>query len=134
MSQENLEIVRNLVAALNAADVPAMVERFYTPDAEFTPAVQAALEGTVYRGSDQIRGYYEEMYGVWDQLRVDLEDLTDAGDAVLATGSVTVRGKTSGAEVSRPWTFLFELADGMVRRQRNFTDHAEALNAVGLEK
>jgi len=134
MSQENVEIVRELVAALNSADVDAMVHEFYSRDAEFVPAMQAALEGTVYRGSDQIRAYYTEIYGVWDKLHVQLEDLTDAGAAVLATGSVTMRGKTSGAELARPWTFVFELADGKVRRQRNFTDHAEAIKAVGLEE
>jgi ketosteroid isomerase-like protein len=131
--QDNVEIVRRLVAALNSSDVDAMVRDFYAPDAEFMPAVQAALEGTVYRGSDQIRAYYHEIYGVWDKLRVELDGLTNAGDAVLATGSVTVRGKTSGAEMSRPWTFVFELVDGLVCRQRNFTDHTAALKAVGLE-
>jgi ketosteroid isomerase-like protein len=134
VSQENIEIVRRLVAALNDADVDLMVGRFYTQDAEFAPAVQAALEGTVYRGSDQIRAYYREIYGVWDKLRVSLEHVTDVGDSVLATGSVTLRGKSSGAELVAPWTFLFELADGKVRRQRNFIDRAEALRAVGLEE
>jgi ketosteroid isomerase-like protein len=134
VSQENIEIVRRLVAALNDADVDLMVGRFYTHDAEFAPAVQAALEGTVYRGSDQIRAYYREIYGVWDKLRVSLEHVTDVGDSVLATGSVTLRGKSSGAELVAPWTFLFELADGKVRRQRNFIDRAEALRAVGLEE
>src|SRR5690349_12462235 len=124
MSEENVEIVRKLVDALNSADVDAMVHRFYSHDAEFIPAMQAALEGTVYRGSNQIRAYYTEIYGVWDKLQVELDDLTDAGEAVLATGSVTMRGKTSGAELARPWTFVFELAGGKVRRQRNFTDHA----------
>jgi ketosteroid isomerase-like protein len=134
VSQENIETVRGLVAALNAADVDAMVSRFYTQDAEFTPAVQAALEGTVYRGSDEIRAYYREIYGVWDKLRVSLGRLTDVGESVLATGTVTLRGKASGAELVAPWTFLFELANGKVRRQRNFIDRAEALRAAGLEE
>jgi hypothetical protein len=58
MSQENVELVRRLVAALNDADVDAMVGDFYSHEAEFVPAMQAALEGTVYRGTDEIRGYY----------------------------------------------------------------------------
>jgi len=134
MSQENVEIVRNLVAALNAADVDSMVARYYTPDAEFKPAVQAALEGTVYRGSGQIRAYYEEIYGIWEKFEVHLADLTERGESVLATGSVTMRGKASGAELVAPWTFVFDLTDGRVRRQRNFTDHADALKAVGLDE
>jgi ketosteroid isomerase-like protein len=133
MSQENVETVRRLVAALNDADVDAMVRDYYTHEAEFIPAVQAAVEGTVYRGTAEIRSYYEEIYSVWDELRVDLDEVTDAGDSVLATGSVTLRGKTSGVELVRPWTFVFELADGKVCWQRNFTDQADALKAVGRE-
>jgi ketosteroid isomerase-like protein len=133
MSQANLTLVRDLVASLNAADVEAMVARFYSRDAEFTPAVQAAVEGTVYRGSDQIRAYYEEIYSVWDKLHVDLQELTETGDSVLATGTVTMRGKTSGAELRRPWAFVFELAGGRICRQRNFTDRAAARRAAGLE-
>jgi len=134
MSQENVELVRRLVAALNDADVDAMVGDFYSHEAEFVPAMQAALEGTVYRGTDEIRGYYEEIYSVWDGLRVDLDEATGAGEAVVATGFVTLRGKASGVELVRPWTFVFEITKGKVRRQRNFIDHGEALKAVGLEE
>jgi ketosteroid isomerase-like protein len=133
VTQQNLEIVRSLVAALNARDVDAMVGDFYAPDAEFVPAMQGALEGTVYRGSDEIRAYYDEIYAVWDQLRVDLDDVRQSGDTVFATGSVTLRGKTSGVELVRPWAFVFELAAGRVCRQRNFIDRDGALEAAGLE-
>jgi hypothetical protein len=33
------------------------------------PALQAALEGTVYRGSDAIRAYYDEINEVFGALR-----------------------------------------------------------------
>jgi ketosteroid isomerase-like protein len=60
--------------------------------------------------------------------------MADIGTSVLARGSVRLRVKASGAELSRPWRFVFEFADGKVRRQRNFTDDFEALKAVGLEE
>jgi ketosteroid isomerase-like protein len=41
VSQENVQIVRDLVAALNSADVDGMVSRYYASDAEFVPAMQA---------------------------------------------------------------------------------------------
>ena len=134
MSPENVQVVRGLVMALNRLDIDAMVNAYYAPQAEFIPAVQAALEGTVYRGSDEIRAYYEEMHGVWDELRVELQDVKDMGDTVAATGCIRARGKTSGAELDNPWGFVFKLTAGKVVWQRNFADPAEALNAVGLEE
>jgi ketosteroid isomerase-like protein len=134
VSRESVEVVRKLVAALNEADVDAMVADFYTHEAEFIPAVQAALEGTVYRGSDEIRAYYEEIYAVWDRLQVNLEDLRDVGDTVFAAGSLMLRGKASGVELVRPWAFVFRLAGGKICWQRNFTDRGDALKAVGLEE
>jgi ketosteroid isomerase-like protein/gamma-glutamylcyclotransferase (GGCT)/AIG2-like uncharacterized protein YtfP len=122
MAQGNVEVIRGLVAALNRMDVDAMVVDFYTPDAEFVPAVQAELEGTVYRGSDAIRAYYDEVREVWEELHVDLDDVREAGGTVIANGSLTLRGRTSGAELVRPWGFVFELENGRVRRQTNFAD------------
>jgi ketosteroid isomerase-like protein len=115
----NVEIVRELVDALNRADVEAMVERYYAPDAEFIPAMQAALEGTVYRGSEQIRAYYEEIYDVWDELRVELDEVCTRGDLVTATGRVRARGKASGVALDGPWAFEFRLAQDKVIWQRN---------------
>jgi ketosteroid isomerase-like protein len=134
VSQQNVEIVRGLVAALNHVDIEAMVEDFYAPDAEFIPAIQAALEGTTYRGSNQIRAYYEEIFDVWRELRVHLEEVRDLGDTVAATGYIATRGKTSGAELNRPWAFVFKLASGKVVWQQNFASPADALKAVGLEE
>jgi len=132
MARRNIDVVRGLMAALNGRDVDAMVKTFYSPEAEFTPALQAALEGTVYRGSREIRAYYDELYGVWDELRVEVEDLRDLGDTVLGTGRVMARGRSSGVSLDRAWTFAFKLVDGKVVWHRNFLDHADALEALGL--
>jgi len=134
VTRSNVQIVRGLVEALNRVDIEAMVSDYYASDAEFIPALQAAVEGTVYRGSDQIRAYYEEMNGVWDELRVELQDVRDLGNTVAATRRVRARGKSSGAELDAPWTFAFKLASGKVVWQRNFADHPGALKAVGLEE
>jgi ketosteroid isomerase-like protein len=74
------------------------------------------------------------MDGVWDELRVELQDVKDMGDTVAATGRIRARGKTSGAELDRPWAFVFKLASGKVVWQRNFADPDEALRTVGLEE
>ncbi len=39
MARRNIDVVRGLMAALNGRDVDAMVKTFYSPEAEFTPAL-----------------------------------------------------------------------------------------------
>jgi ketosteroid isomerase-like protein len=64
MSSQNVEAVQRLIGALNRGDVDDMVTGFYSPDAEFIPAMQAALEGTVYRGSAEIRAIRRDLWRV----------------------------------------------------------------------
>ena len=80
MSRENVEIVRDLFAAFNGHDVDALVGIFYSPEAEWIPALETALEGgTVYRGSAEIRSYYDEL------LRFDWPTARSCGTATFST-------------------------------------------------
>jgi ketosteroid isomerase-like protein len=48
-----IELVRRAVDAWNARD-PDLWRRHATPDIEWTPAGPAVVEGTVYRGQDEV--------------------------------------------------------------------------------
>jgi ketosteroid isomerase-like protein len=132
VSGGNVEAVQGLIAALNRRDVDALVNKFYSADAEFMPALQAALEGTVYRGSDAIRAYYDEIYEVFGELRFDVTDLRDLGDTVRATGRLVARGKGSGLDLDSPLAVVFRLRNGKVVWQQNFLDPAEVLRSSGI--
>jgi hypothetical protein len=53
MSEENVEIVRQVVEAFNRRDLPSMTRRF-DPDIEWTPGGPAAVERRVYRGREEV--------------------------------------------------------------------------------
>ena len=124
--------MRGLFRALNDRDVDAIVTEFYAPDAEFMPALEGELEGTVYRGTNRLRAFYDDLYSVWEFLRAEISDVREVGDVVLARGRVTARGKSSGVDLDRSWTYALRLADGKIVWHRNFLDHAEALEALEL--
>jgi ketosteroid isomerase-like protein len=130
VSKGNANVVTGLIAALNSRDTEAMVTSYYSPDVEFIPALQAAIEGTIYRGSDEIRAYYDEIYAIMEELRVDLNEICEQGDTLLAAGVVSTRGRGSGVKLQKPWFFVFRLSRSKVVWQRNFADRAEALRVV----
>jgi ketosteroid isomerase-like protein len=130
MSQENVELVRRVFDAFNRRDIAAFLE-LLDPDVEWVP-ILAVLEGRVYRGHEEIRGWIKELATDWEFFVVDYEELRDFGDRVLVSGHWHARGRASGVEVENPGTYLYEIKGGKVVSMRTFTDYAEALEAAGL--
>ncbi len=138
MSQENLEFVRQMFgAAGRAINLGALDElyRFLASDVEWVP-INAALEGTRYRGHDGVRHWIEDMNRDWDFFEARPEEIRDLGDdRVLALGTWRARGRSSGVELdSQPAAWLLQLRGGKAVRMQTFTDRAKALEAAGLSE
>jgi ketosteroid isomerase-like protein len=69
-----------------------------------------------------------------DDLRIEPEQLIDAGEQVVVSMRISGRGKLSGAHVELTLTSVSLLRDGNIVRGRNYSEKAEALEAVGLRK
>ena len=132
MSQENVELVRRVFDAFNRRDIGAFLE-LLDPDVEWVP-ILAVLEGRVYRGHEEIRGWIKDLATDWEFFQVDYEDLRDFGGQVLVSGHWHARGRASGVESENPGTYLYEIKGGKVASMRTFTDRAEALEAAGLSE
>jgi ketosteroid isomerase-like protein len=50
-----------------------------------------------YHGPEGVRTILRELAQVFDQFRVEIDDLIDAGDSVVGLGGFRVRGALSGA-------------------------------------
>jgi ketosteroid isomerase-like protein len=72
-------------------------------------------------------------YGV-DGHRIDLEELIERGDSVVASIHVTARGKTSGVEVDARLHLHFAVREGKVVYVFEHADRAAALEAVRLRE
>jgi ketosteroid isomerase-like protein len=133
MSQENLEIPRDLIEAYNRGDIPSFLE-LLDPDVEWIP-IMAALEGRVYRGREGVRRWLDDIARDWEYFEPCYEEYHDLGDRVLILGTWRARGRASGVELeNQPATWLYEIKDGRAVWMRTFTDRAEALEAAGLSE
>ena len=133
MSQENVEIVRKGIEALNEGDFDRWVDLWH-PDGEWYPRGSGRLEGQRHRGHRQLRRFVENYYASWAAFRFEEDEIHDLGDRVVFVGRLQARGRTSGVELDRAWACVFQFRDGRIGRADGYTHPQEALEAVGLSE
>ena len=136
MSQENVELILDALAAMNRSDTEAFLEAFH-PDVvwEESGDVLPGLRGT-YRGPAGVRKWFETAFlEVWESFNVEVTEVANVGDAQVFLGTLTIaRGAGSGVETElRAWQ-VFWFADGKVARRQVFFTRPEALEAAGLSE
>lgn len=138
MSHENVRLVRDWVAAINAGNAEWLVE-LADPDVDYMPYL-AALSGAAgaYRGHQGLRQYVRDLAEAWSWYAVEIHRLEDLGDDVLMEGRLRGRGRTSGLDVDAEmaWIHTFRPGTGKGRyvRLRYFGTRSDALEATGLSE
>jgi ketosteroid isomerase-like protein len=130
MSQENVEIVRAVVDALNRGDLEAALKDF-APDYELDFLRAVGPVHGVFK-LDQMRALLDEFFGQWEAVRFEAE-LIDAGEHVVATLDTSSRGR-DGIEVTARTTWVWTFREGNIVRQCYYQDKADALEAAGLSE
>jgi ketosteroid isomerase-like protein len=98
MSQENVDLLRQMFSAYNAAfltgDTSAFVD-LAAEDVEWHSATEVL--DPLYRGREGLRRWMTEFFESWDALRVEPEEFVHVGpDRVLFALRLRGRGKGSG--------------------------------------
>jgi len=86
------------------------------------------------RGHEGYRRVWNAGIETWEDLRLEFEEVIDLGNRLLLCGRQLGHGTASGVLVSQPMFQLHTLRNGLVIRQENFTDRAQALEAAGLSE
>jgi ketosteroid isomerase-like protein len=130
MSQANGEAFKRAIEAYNRRDVEALLRELDT-EIEWRPVLPVVLGGdaTVYRGHDGVRQLLGDLDEVERQL--DFSEIREAGDHVVATGSLRIRGKSSGALSESPFGCVAELKNGKAIRIQTYLDPSDALEHLG---
>ena len=82
-----------------------------------------------------MRRWMAEWSEVWaDDHTTQAESIREYGDAVIALLRFMGHARASGVEVAGGTFEVFRFRDGKIASVEDFTDRAEALNAVGLEE
>ena len=130
MSQENVEAVRRIYEEYAAGDVDGLLARV-DPEIEFDLSDRLPDEG-LHRGREAYRQFLERTFELWADFRVEVEDLVDAGDAVVAIIHTTATGRGSGIEIDERVGHVFWLRDEIPHRFKVFSNRSVVLAAAGL--
>ena len=131
MSQENVEAFRRMVEAGNRGDVDGVL-REAAEDVVFL-AARSAVEGG-YHGHDGLREFLTDDEANFEVFRVDLSDVRDLGDRVLALGTIHIRGRGGGVETDIPMAGVATYRDGKLTKWEDFRERGRVLEAVGLSE
>ncbi len=134
MSQENVELVRKWVAAVNGNDL-AMMLALADPELDYMSynAIVAGHDGA-YRGHDGVKDFSRDLKETWSWFRIEVDEFRDLGVNVLMVGRLRAQGRSSGLDVTRDmaWIHAFRQGTGPGRyvRLRFYPTAADALEAV----
>jgi ketosteroid isomerase-like protein len=127
VTQENVEIAQRW---LGSFDGDAEVFRgTLHPDIEWYPFEDNHTPSYGIEGAMRIRNGWLD---AWEEMQVDLEQVVDSDDCVVASVHVTGRGRSSGVEVDVRLHLLFTIRDQKIAYVFEHTERAAALKAAGL--
>jgi ketosteroid isomerase-like protein len=123
MSQENVDAFKRGIEAYNRRDVEALLDELDT-EVEWRPSLPVMLGGdeTVYRGHDGARQLLRDLDEVLAERQLDLPEIREEGDRVVATGSLRIRGKSSGVLTESPFTWVADFKNGRAIRIQTYLD------------
>ncbi len=134
MSQENVEIVRRVVAAWNRRDEEELLA-LADPEIEFVNSPTAVEPGT-RRGVDEITAVFRTQWEILLDGRLEIDRIYDRGEEIVALGRFSRRMPEGDARIEDRWLGSWTIRDGKVVRNVVLgfgrAEVQEALEAAGL--
>jgi ketosteroid isomerase-like protein len=133
MSEENVEAVRAGFDAFSRGDMPAFLELADT-DVVFTPIPEAPDVEDFHGHEGLLQGLAQVSTEVWDDFSIELREMRDFDDHVLASLRWSGRGPSSGIQVEVDIHALYTFREGKVVRLQFFSSEQQSLEAAGLSE
>jgi ketosteroid isomerase-like protein len=133
MAHQNVEIVRRAYEMFNRNGPEAILD-FLDPDVEWDESELPARQPGVYRGHDGVRRLFEENAALWEDINVQVDEILDGEEGVVAFIRVRGRGRHTRANVELAIAEVWRMRDGKGSEVRLYLDRQEALEAIGLRK
>ena len=120
----NAELVRDAYAAFGRGDIASVIAML-DEKVEWT-SPRTLPHGGDFSGPDQVGKFFEGIGAAWDSLALDVESVDEAGGNVIGVLRAAGTRKNGGAQ-SYGAVHVFDIANGKIRRFREYVDIAKPL-------
>lgn len=133
MSDAHREFVRRWWATFHEDGLPSL--DLCDEQIEISNPPQFPVRGT-YRGHEGVRRWREDAFDVFDDLRVEVEDVIDAGDGETVVMMLRIAGVASHTRIpiDETWAAVWKIRDGKLVQAQGYISRREALRAAGLRR
>jgi uncharacterized protein len=128
MSQSNRETVEHGYAALNRGDLEAVLA-LLDEDFSWSEGERSLGAGDHY-GRESFAEFLESWLEAFDDFHIELIDVIEEGDEIVAVGKQSGRGRASGLPVEVEVVHLWTVRDERAARFRSFPRRELALAVV----
>jgi len=132
VSLENVELVKSAFEAWNRGDLDAFADHAAEDVAWVEVTGRPDAVATERFGRARMREGLGSLFEAFESYRLDVEQLHDLGDRVVAIVREVARGRASGVEVDGRWGYLITVRNGEMVRIEAYRDPTVALEIGGL--
>jgi ketosteroid isomerase-like protein len=136
MSRENVEVGRGIYDAVARRDGVTPFEAYSAEivwDLSNSRRTALGVE-PIYRGHEGVREFWRDALSVFAEVDLEVEELIDAGDRVVAVTRERGVGRGSGVLVRSVAVSVWTLKDRKVVQVQVFDERQQALEAAGLRE
>jgi len=121
---ENADVVKGAYESFGKGDIPGVVEA--VDEGVQWDSTESLPQGGSYSGPDGVVQFFEAVGGAWEGLEIEIEDLLESGDHVVAVGKAQGELKGSGS-TGYGFVHVFTLDGGKIVRFREYAAPDEAV-------
>jgi ketosteroid isomerase-like protein len=129
MSSDDVQTLREAYEAFARQDVPTVMAAF-DEDIEWDMPDSVPFGGT-YHGHDGVGSFFSQLAEHWEELRVEPEEVIDAGDTIVVL--IRLSGRGAGGSIDSKSLHLWRMRDGRATAFREYPDTARVLQALGQQ-
>src|SRR5688572_4880596 len=128
MSEENVEIVKRMLALFHAGDAEGALACFSEDVVVEAPDRPDVTGG---RGRQALAALVGSWVESWEDWSEEINEVREVGDHVMVISTQRGRAKSTGIEISLQYTLLYEVRNGELSRMVFYGSPDEALEAAG---
>jgi ketosteroid isomerase-like protein len=129
MSTEALAVVRPYCDLLVAGDFDG-AEEYVDPEVVWFGTPGGLDQNRIHRGREAVREYTDEIWEAWERLDVEVEQMIEAGNAVVVFFRELAQSRHGGPEMQSETAAVFRVRHGKIFEIRGYLDRDEALRAA----